>query len=95
MQTVSISVTEASRNFADCVNRARYQGVSFILLKKGNPVARIVPAVRKPTKGHEVAAALRKTVENVHLTEEEATLWLRDLEQARGSMPSPAMPWRI
>jgi len=95
MNTVSISVTEASRNFADCVNRARYQDVSFILLKNGNPVARIVPAARKPTRGKEVAAALRKGVENFHLEKEEATLWLHDLEQARGSMPSPAMPWRI
>jgi len=95
METVSISVTEASRNFADCVNRARYQDVSFILLKNGNPVARIVPAARKPTRGKEVAAALRKAVENVHLTEEEAALWLHDLERVCGSMPSPAMPWRI
>ena len=95
METVSISVTEASRNFADCVNRARYQDVSFILLKNGNPVARIVPAARKPTRGKEVAAALRKAVDDVHLEKEEATLWLHDLEQARGSMPSRAMPWRI
>jgi prevent-host-death family protein len=43
MRTVSISVTEASRNFADCVNRARYQGTTFILHKNGVPVARLVP----------------------------------------------------
>jgi len=95
METVSISVTEASRNFADCVNRARYQDVSFILLKNGNPVARLVPAARKPTRGHEVAAALRKAVEDAHLEEEEATLWLHDLEQARGAMPAQAKPWRF
>ena len=28
-----ISVTEAARNFADCVNRAHYQNVTFVLLK--------------------------------------------------------------
>jgi prevent-host-death family protein len=95
MDTISISVTEASRSFADCVNRAHYQDVSFILLKNGKPVARIVPAARKPTRGKEVAAALRKAVDDVHLEKEEATLWLHDLEQARGSMPSRAMPWRI
>jgi antitoxin (DNA-binding transcriptional repressor) of toxin-antitoxin stability system len=27
--------------FADCVNRVRYQGVSFLLQKNGVPVARI------------------------------------------------------
>ena len=46
MRSVSISVTEAARNFADCVNRARYQGTSFILHKNGVAVARIVPESR-------------------------------------------------
>ena len=95
MEIVSISVTEASRNFADCVNRARYQGTTFILEKNGVPVARIVPALRKPQRGREVAAALRKAVEGVHPGEEEATSWLHDLEQARGSMPSQSKTWRF
>jgi antitoxin (DNA-binding transcriptional repressor) of toxin-antitoxin stability system len=43
MRSVSISVTEASRNFADCINRARYQGTTFVLHKNGVAVARIVP----------------------------------------------------
>ena len=43
MRSVSISVTEASRNFADCINRSRYQGTTFILHKNGVAVARIVP----------------------------------------------------
>jgi antitoxin (DNA-binding transcriptional repressor) of toxin-antitoxin stability system len=38
-----ISVTMAARMFADCVNRVRYQGVSFLLKKNGISVARIVP----------------------------------------------------
>jgi antitoxin (DNA-binding transcriptional repressor) of toxin-antitoxin stability system len=38
-----ISVTTAARTFADCVNRVRYQGVSFLLQKNGISVARIVP----------------------------------------------------
>lgn len=36
-------MTEAARNFAECVNRVRYQGFSYLLLKNGNPVARVVP----------------------------------------------------
>jgi prevent-host-death family protein len=94
MEIVSISVTEASRNFADCVNRARYQGTTFVLEKNGNPVARIVPMVRKPERGKDVAAALRKAVKDVHLDEDEATSWLHDLEQARGSLQSHGKPWR-
>lgn len=43
MRIVSLSVTEASRNFADCINRARYQGTTFVLHKNGVAVARIVP----------------------------------------------------
>lgn len=46
MRSVSISVTEAARNFADCINRARYQGTTFILHKNGVVVARIVPESR-------------------------------------------------
>ena len=95
MEIVSISVTEASRNFADCVNRARYQGTTFILEKNGVQVARIVPTVRKPERGQEVAAVLRKAVEDVHPGEEEATSWLHDLEQSRGAMAPQGKPWRF
>ncbi len=43
MKKTSITVTEASRNFADCLNRAHYQNVTFVLLKNGEPFARLVP----------------------------------------------------
>jgi prevent-host-death family protein len=95
METVSISVTEASRNFADCVNRARYQGTIFVLEKNGKPVARIVPAVSKPDRGREVAAALCKAVADVHPGEVEATSWLHDLEQSRSAMAPQGKPWRF
>jgi antitoxin (DNA-binding transcriptional repressor) of toxin-antitoxin stability system len=55
MRSVSISVTEASRNFADCINRARYQGTTFILHKNGVAVARIVPEAKAQT-GRELEA---------------------------------------
>jgi antitoxin (DNA-binding transcriptional repressor) of toxin-antitoxin stability system len=48
MRSVSITVTEASRNFADCINRARYQGTTFVLYKGGVAVARIVPEPKAP-----------------------------------------------
>ena len=83
MSTKAISVTEAARNFADCVNRARYQGTTFVLHKNGVPVARLVPEEQKPRTGREIAAALRVVLKDVHLGEEEATAWLHDLEEAR------------
>jgi antitoxin (DNA-binding transcriptional repressor) of toxin-antitoxin stability system len=95
VQIIPISVTEASRNFSDCVNRARYQGTSFILHKGSTPVARIVPEAQKPKTGSELAAALHKAVEGIHLEEGEAASWLHDLEQARGSLQPQARPWRF
>jgi len=95
MDPISISVTEASRNFSDCVNRARYQGTSFILHKGGLPVARIEPADTQPKKGSKLAAALKQAVEDIHVGVEEATSWLHDLEQARGSLQPQVRPWRF
>jgi len=57
MREQAISVTEAARNFSDCINRARYQGTTFILHKNGVPVARIVPAEKTPAKATKLTAA--------------------------------------
>jgi antitoxin (DNA-binding transcriptional repressor) of toxin-antitoxin stability system len=84
-----ITVTEAARNFADCVNRAHYQGMTFILHKNGVPVARIVPEPRKESTGRSIAAALA----DVRLTPEESSAWLRDLEDARRSLLPQKDKW--
>jgi prevent-host-death family protein len=94
MSSKSISVTEAARNFADCINRARYQGTTFVLHKNGVPVARIVPEERKPRTGLELAVALRVALNDVHLGKEEATAWLHDLEEARKALPPPVDKWQ-
>jgi prevent-host-death family protein len=90
MKTTPISVTEAARNFADCVNRVRYQNVSFVLLKNGTPVARLVPEQKRSCTGRELAAALRK----VDLSESEARAWHRDLMAARKALKPPKDKWR-
>jgi len=61
MREQAISVTEAARNFSDCINRARYQGTTFILHKNGVPVARIVPEEKKPGKPIKLTAARDET----------------------------------
>ena len=94
MREKAISVTEAARNFADCVNRAHYQGMTFVLHKNGVPVARIVPESKKARTGREIAAALRVALKDVHLGEEEATAWLHDLEEARKNLPPPVDKWQ-
>ena len=93
MSSKSISVTEAARNFADCVNRVRYQGTTFVLQKNGVPVARLVPEEQKPRTGREIAAALRVALKDVHLGEEEATAWLHDLEESRKNLIPPVDYW--
>ena len=90
MRTTTISVTEAARNFADCVNRAHYQNVTFVLLRNGSPVARLVPDNEKVCKGRELAEALAK----VELPEAEAAAWHRDLRAGRKTLRTPVDKWR-
>ena len=90
MKKTVISVTEAARNFADCVNRVRYQNLTFVLLKNGTPVARLVPEQKKSCTVPVVAEALRK----VDLSESEARAWHRDLMAARKALKPPKDKWR-
>jgi antitoxin (DNA-binding transcriptional repressor) of toxin-antitoxin stability system len=90
MRKTTISVTEAARNFADCVNRAHYQNVTFVLLKNGSPVARLVPDNEKVCTGRDLAEALAKT----ELPEDEAAAWHRELQSARKILKAPADKWR-
>ncbi|MGC1417252.1 MAG: type II toxin-antitoxin system prevent-host-death family antitoxin [Candidatus Acidiferrum sp.] len=90
MRKTKITVTEASRNFADCVNRARYQNMTFVLVKNGEAVASIVPANEKVCTGRDLAELLAKT----HLDEDEALAWRRDLKAARKRLKAPADKWR-
>ena len=90
MKKKVISVTEAARNFADCVNRAHYQDITFVLLKNGSPVARLVPDDEKVCVGRELAEGLAKT----QLPEDEARAWHRDLQAARKTLKAPADRWR-
>ncbi len=60
MKKISISVTEAARHFADCVHRAHYQDVTFVLLKNGAPVAQLAPTADKVCTGRDLAALLAK-----------------------------------
>ncbi len=90
MRKTLISVTDASRNFADCVNRAHHQNVTFVLLKNGSPVARLVPDNEQVCSGRDLAEALAKT----KLPEAEAAAWHRDLQAARETLNAPTDKWR-
>jgi len=90
MKKTVISVTEAARNFADCVNRAHYQGVTFVLLKNGSPFARLVPDGEKVCSAQQMAEALAK----VELPPDEARAWYRDLRRARKILKPPINRWQ-
>ena len=90
MKKTTISVTEAARHFADCINRAHYQNVTFVLLKNGSPVARLVPDNEKVCLGRELAEALSGT----ELPMDEAKAWRRDLQAARKVLKAPAGKWQ-
>jgi hypothetical protein len=83
-------VTEAARNFADCVNRVHYQNVTFVLLKNGEPFARLGPDDDKVCTGRDLAEALAK----VELPAAEARAWRRDLRAARKRLKAPIDKWR-
>jgi prevent-host-death family protein len=90
MKTATISVTEAARNFADCVNRVHYRNQSFVLVKNGRPLARLVPETEKKCTGRELAAALSK----IELTAGEFAAWNRDLRKARQTLKPPEDKWQ-
>jgi len=90
MKKTPISVTRAARNFADCVNRVHYQNITFVLLKNGSPVARLVPDGEKVCLGRDLADALAKA----ELPADEARAWYRDLRTARKALKAPTNRWR-
>jgi len=90
MSETILTVTEAARNFADCVNRAHYQNQTFVLLKNGTPFARLVPAGPQACRGSDLAEALA----SAELSDEEARAWHRDLKAARKKLKAPADRWQ-
>jgi prevent-host-death family protein len=90
VKKTAITVTEAARNFEDCVNRAHYQDTSFVLLKNGKPVARLVPESERVCTGRDLAEALNKA----ELSVEEARAWQKDLAVARRRFTVPRDTWQ-
>ena len=90
MKKTAITVTEAARNFSDCISRAHYQNVTFVLLKNGKPIARIVPDREKVCYGRDLA----KVLENLELPPRDARAWRRDLRVGRKVLKAPVDKWR-
>ena len=89
MIRTTITVTEAARNFADCVNRAHYQNVTFVLLKNGVPMARLVPDGGKMCDGAALSNALGKSP----LAKGERKAWHEDARRIRKTLKAPTSKW--
>ena len=90
MKSKVITVTEAARNFADCVNRVYYQNQSFVLVKNGKPLARLVPENERVCTGAELAEIVAKA----KLSPAVAKAWHKDLVKARKTLKAPRDKWQ-
>src|SRR5438445_11551200 len=60
MKKTTITVTDAARNFADCVNRAHYQNTTFVLLKNETTFAHLLPDNEKVDPGSDLGEIMAK-----------------------------------
>jgi antitoxin (DNA-binding transcriptional repressor) of toxin-antitoxin stability system len=98
MQEITISVTQAARKFADCINRVHYQGASFVLQKNGIPVARIVPVGSTSSEFERLAVALREAREEAALDQEAAVQLIAHPAEPKAAEPQnpprrPRLNW--
>jgi prevent-host-death family protein len=54
---MEISATEAARRFSDILDAVEHRGESFVIVRKGRPVARMGPAIK--TSGKSMKEILR------------------------------------
>jgi prevent-host-death family protein len=98
MQEITISVTQAARRFADCINRVHYQGASFVLQKNGVPVARIVPVGSTSSEFERLAVALREAREEAALDQAAAVKLIAHPAEPKTTEPQnpprrPTLNW--
>jgi len=91
MSTMSLSVTDAARNFSEYVNRVNYRGDRFVLVKGGRDVAELKP-VPKGRLLSELASLLKSSA---RLNLDEVDSFEADLDAARSEMNHQEVrnPW--
>jgi antitoxin (DNA-binding transcriptional repressor) of toxin-antitoxin stability system len=53
---VTVSATEAARRFSDLINRASYQGETFVIERGGKPLCQLGPLEEKVCTGADLVA---------------------------------------
>jgi antitoxin (DNA-binding transcriptional repressor) of toxin-antitoxin stability system len=89
MSEQAVSVSEAAKHLAGLVSRIVRRRESTLLLKRGKPVARLVPLEPRAKTGRELAKAWFK---RAHLTPREAAVFESDLAEARRRLPAVKPP---
>lgn len=83
-----ITATDAARNLSDVLNRVRYQGESFVILRNGEEVGVLSPV------SHGAPATLRELARLVEETGFPDDRFADDLESVRRDAPAlPKTPW--
>ena len=85
----SLSVSDATRHFADLLHRVRHEGEWGLLTESGKPVARMLPAASAP-KGADLALTW---ADCPRLGDEEAASFEADLAESRNKLPALKSPW--
>jgi len=85
-----MSVTAAARQLTEVVERICRRNESALLLKKGEPVARIVPVSVRPKSGGELA---RLWAALPHLSRANADAFAADLATSRRKLPLLRSQW--
>jgi len=84
---IRISATELARKVGNVLGRIRYRGDSFLVERNGEPVARVLPLVDRPTAG------LAEVLESWSAAGVPDPAFARDLEELGAADRPPEDPW--
>ena len=82
-----VSATEAARSFSELLNRVRFRGETFIVMRGGRPVCELRPAAPAAFTGADLVSVIRA----LPAVDED---YLEAVETAARSQPRlPESPW--
>ncbi len=84
-QTITITVTDAVRNFSKLLNSIRYRGERYTILKGGKPAATIEPAAGSMQERK--LSDLKDIIRNLPRLEDHGDAFARDIAQAIAFQP--------
>lgn len=78
-----LSATEAARHFSELLDAIEHRGETFVISRRGRPVARIGPT----------AAAIGRTVKEILRTQPPDTSWAAELVDLRAQLAVEDRRW--